>query len=344
MSSNNKKRVFSGVQPTGSLHLGNYLGAIKNFVNLQNDFDCLYCIVDLHAITVWQNPEDLRANILDVASAYLACGIDPTKSTIFVQSAVPYHAELSWIFNCISRVGWLNRMTQFKEKAGKNKENMSIGLYTYPILMAADILAYKATHVPVGEDQKQHIELSRDIAQKFNTDYKDRINLLTKNSEFFVLPKPLINGPVPRVMSLRDGKKKMSSSDLSDMSRINIMDDEDQIFNKIRKSKTDSGIIPSDISELDNRPELRNLISIYSGISKQSHQNILNEFSGEQFSKLKKYLTDILIAEICPIGHEMKKLISDPSYIDSILLDGAEKARAISKPILAETKKIIGLA
>ena len=337
-------RVFSGIQPSGNLHLGNYLGAIVNFVSLQNKAECIYCVVDLHSITVWQDPSHLYKNIHEITAGFVASGLDPKKNIIFNQSKVVEHSELSWILNCTARLGWLNRMTQFKEKAGKNKENMSIGLYTYPILMAADILAYKATHVPVGEDQKQHIELSRDIAQKFNTDYKDRISLLTKNSEFFVLPKPLINGPVPRVMSLRDGKKKMSSSDLSDMSRINIMDDEDQIFNKIRKSKTDSGIIPSDISELDNRPELRNLISIYSGISKQSHQNILNEFSGEQFSKLKKYLTDILIAEICPIGHEMKKLISDPSYIDSILLDGSEKARAISRPILAETKKIIGLA
>ena len=337
-------RVFSGIQPSGNLHLGNYLGAIVNFVSLQNKAECIYCVVDLHSITVWQEPNHLYKNIHEITAGFVASGLDPKKNIIFNQSKVVEHSELSWILNCTARLGWLNRMTQFKEKAGGNKENMSIGLYTYPILMAADILAYKATHVPVGEDQKQHIELSRDIAQKFNTDYKDRINLLTKNSEFFILPEPLINGPVPRVMSLRDGKKKMSSSDLSDMSRINILDDEDQISNKIRKSKTDSGTIPSDILELDNRPELRNLISIYSGISKQSPQNILNEFSGEQFSKLKKYLTDLLITEICPVGYEMRKLISDPTYIDGILLDGAEKAQAISKPILAETKKIIGLA
>ena len=337
-------RVFSGIQPSGNFHLGNYLGAIVNFVSLQNKAECIYCVVDLHSITVWQDPNKLYKNIHEITAGFIASGLDPNKNIIFNQSKVKEHSELSWILNCVARLGWLNRMTQFKEKAGKNKENMSIGLYTYPILMAADILAYKATHVPVGEDQKQHIELSRDIAQKFNIDFKDRIKSVIQKDEFFILPKPLINGPVPRVMSLRDGQKKMSSSDLSDMTRINILDDEDQIYNKIRKSKTDSDVIPSDFLGVDGRPELKNLISIYAGVSKQSPEDVIKEFGGEQFSKLKKNLTDLLISEICPIGSEMKKIISDPLYIDEVLSDGAERARTISEPILAETKKIIGLA
>ena len=338
MSSNNKKRVFSGVQPTGSLHLGNYLGAIKNFVNLQNDFDCLYCIVDLHAITVWQNPEDLRANILDVASAYLACGIDPTKSTIFVQSAVPYHAELSWIFNCISRVGWLNRMTQFKEKAGKNKEKVSSGLYTYPNLMAADILLYLADLVPVGDDQKQHLELTRDIAQKFNNDYSK-----FGGKDFFPIPEPLILEESSRVMSLRDGTKKMSKSETSSMTRIELRDENDLIIKKISKAKTDQFPIPESIGELDNRPEVKNLLNIFSSLSEEPILNILNNYSGKQFSDLKNDLSDLLINRLSPIRQELIKIDNDEGFLREVLNDGAIRAREKSEKNIKEIKKIIGL-
>ena len=338
MSSNNKKRVFSGVQPTGSLHLGNYLGAIKNFVNLQNDFDCLYCIVDLHAITVWQNPEDLRANILDVASAYLACGIDPTKSTIFVQSAVPYHAELSWIFNCISRVGWLNRMTQFKEKAGKNKEKVSSGLYTYPNLMAADILLYLADLVPVGDDQKQHLELTRDIAQKFNNDYSE-----FGGKDFFPIPEPLILEESSRVMSLRDGTKKMSKSETSSMTRIELKDENDLIIKKISKAKTDPFPIPESIDELDNRPEVKNLLNIFSSLSEDPILNILNNYSGKQFSDFKNDLSDLLINRLSPIRQELIKIDNDEGFLREVLNDGAIKAREKSEKNIKEIKKIIGL-
>ena len=338
MSSNNKKRVFSGVQPTGSLHLGNYLGAIKNFVNLQNDFDCLYCIVDLHAITVWQNPEDLRANILDVASAYLACGIDPTKSTIFVQSAVPYHAELSWIFNCISRVGWLNRMTQFKEKAGKNKEKVSSGLYTYPNLMAADILLYLADLVPVGDDQKQHLELTRDIAQKFNNDYSE-----FGGKDFFPIPEPLILEESSRVMSLRDGTKKMSKSETSSMTRIELRDENDLIIKKISKAKTDQFPIPESIGELDNRPEVKNLLNIFSSLSEEPILNILNNYSGKQFSDFKNDLSDLLINRLSSIRQELIKIDNDEGFLREVLNDGAIKAREKSEKNIKEIKKIIGL-
>ena len=338
MSSNNKKRVFSGVQPTGSLHLGNYLGAIKNFVNLQNDFDCLYCIVDLHAITVWQNPEDLRANILDVASAYLACGIDPTKSTIFVQSAVPYHAELSWIFNCISRVGWLNRMTQFKEKAGKNKEKVSSGLYTYPNLMAADILLYLADLVPVGDDQKQHLELTRDIAQKFNNDYSK-----FGGKDFFPIPEPLILEESSRVMSLRDGTKKMSKSETSSMTRIELRDENDLIIKKISKAKTDQFPIPESIGELDNRPEVKNLLNIFSSLNEEPILNILNNYSGKQFSDLKNDLSDLLINRLSPIRQELIKIDNDEGFLREVLNDGAIKAKEKSEKNIKEIKKIIGL-
>ena len=338
MSSNNKKRVFSGVQPTGSLHLGNYLGAIKNFVNLQNDFDCLYCIVDLHAITVWQNPEDLRANILDVASAYLACGIDPTKSTIFVQSAVPYHAELSWIFNCISRVGWLNRMTQFKEKAGKNKEKVSSGLYTYPNLMAADILLYLADLVPVGDDQKQHLELTRDIAQKFNNDYSE-----FGGKDFFPIPEPLILEESSRVMSLRDGTKKMSKSETSSMTRIELRDENDLIIKKISKAKTDQFPIPESIGELDNRPEVKNLLNIFSSLSEEPILNILNNYSGKQFSDFKNDLSDLLINRLSPIRQELIKIDNDEGFLREVLNDGAIKAKEKSEKNIKEIKKIIGL-
>ncbi len=337
-------RVFSGIQPSGNLHLGNYLGAIVNFVELQNKSQCIYCVVDLHSITVWQDPRSLRKNIREITAGFLASGLDPKKSIIFNQSSVQEHAELSWLLNCVARVGWLNRMTQFKEKAGKNKEKMSVGLYTYPVLMAADILAYKATHVPVGDDQKQHIELSRDIAQKFNIDFHDRILEITNEEEFFVLPEPQITGPVTRVMSLRDGLKKMSSSELSDMTRINLLDDADQITSKIKKAKTDSGEIPGQISEVYNRPELMNLVSIYAGVSAQSKEAVLNEFSGKQFSQLKESLTELLVLNICPIGNEMRKIINESEYLDNILKDGAKKAKAIAKPVLEETKKIIGLA
>ena len=338
MSSNNKKRVFSGVQPTGSLHLGNYLGAIKNFVNLQNDFDCLYCIVDLHAITVWQNPEDLRANILDVASAYLACGIDPTKSTIFVQSAVPYHAELSWIFNCISRVGWLNRMTQFKEKAGKNKEKVSSGLYTYPNLMAADILLYLADLVPVGDDQKQHLELTRDIAQKFNNDYSE-----FGGKDFFPIPEPLILEESSRVMSLRDGTKKMSKSETSSMTRIELRDENDLIIKKISKAKTDQFPIPESIGELDNRPEVKNLLNIFTSLGEEPILNILNNYSGKQFSDLKNDLSDLLINRLSPIRQELIKIDNDEGFLREVLNDGAIKAKEKSEKNIKEIKKIIGL-
>ena len=338
MSSNNKKRVFSGVQPTGSLHLGNYLGAIKNFVNLQNDFDCLYCIVDLHAITVWQNPEDLRANILDVASAYLACGIDPSKSIIFVQSAVPYHAELSWIFNCISRVGWLNRMTQFKEKAGKNKEKVSSGLYTYPNLMAADILLYLADLVPVGDDQKQHLELTRDIAQKFNNDYSK-----FGGKDFFPIPEPLILEESSRVMSLRDGTKKMSKSETSSMTRIELRDENDLIIKKISKAKTDQFPIPESIGELDNRPEVKNLLNIFSSLGEEPILNILNNYSGKQFSDFKNDLSDLLINRLSPIRQELIKIDNDEGFLREVLNDGAIKAKEKSEKNIKEIKKIIGL-
>ena len=337
-------RVFSGIQPSGNLHLGNYLGAIVNFVELQNTVQCIYCVVDLHSITVWQDPENLKRNIHEITAGFIASGLDPSKSIIFNQSSVQEHAELSWILNCVARVGWLNRMTQFKEKAGKNKEKMSVGLYTYPILMAADILAYKATHVPVGDDQKQHIELARDIAQKFNIDFHDRILEITNEEEFFVLPEPQITGPVTRVMSLRDGQKKMSSSELSDMTRINLLDNADQISNKIKKAKTDSAPIPEKMSEIDNRYELMNLLSIYAGIMGQSHEEVLNAFSGKQFSYLKDNLTELLVQNICPIGDEMKKIINEKEYLEKTLKEGAEKARVIAIPVLAETKKIIGLA
>ena len=338
MSLNKKQRVFSGVQPTGSLHLGNYLGAIKNFVNLQNDYDSLYCIVDLHAITVWQNPKALRSNILDVASSYLACGIDPKKSTIFVQSSVPQHAELAWIFNCISRIGWLNRMTQFKEKAGKNREKVSSGLYTYPNLMAADILLYLTDLVPVGDDQKQHLELTRDIAQKFNNDYSD-----FGGSNFFPIPEPLILSESSRVMSLRDGTKKMSKSETSSMTRIELKDDNDLIIKKISKAKTDALPIPSSIKELDDRPEVKNLISIFSSISEISISEVLNKYDGKQFSSFKKDLCDLLITRFEPIRNELTRIESDHSYLRKVLNDGSLRAIEKSEKTIRQIRKIVGL-
>ena len=299
MKKNFKEIVFSGVQPTGNLHLGNYLGAIKNFVELQKKMECIYCVVDLHAITVFQDPKELNRNILETTAGFIACGLDFKKSVIFNQSAVSGHAELAWIFNCVSRVGWMSRMTQFKEKAGANKENVSVGLYVYPNLMAADILLYKATHVPVGDDQKQHLELARDIAQKFNNDFKC--------GNFFPIPEPLIQKKISRVMSLRDGKKKMSKSEDSDYSRINLTDSEDDIRKKIKKAKTDSSPIPENLEDLKNRPEALNLLTIYSSVLGSSLEKTLKETSGKDFSKFKDNLSDVLIATICPIGKKIKQ-------------------------------------
>ncbi len=338
-----KERVFSGVQPTGNLHLGNYLGAIKRFVELQQKYECIYCVVDLHAITVAQDPAELTHNIREVTAAFIACGIDPKKHIIFNQSQVQEHAELAWIFNCIARIGWLNRMTQFKEKAGKDRENASIGLYAYPVLMAADILAYRATHVPVGEDQKQHLELARDIAQKFNNDFAERIKALGHGDAFFPLTEPLISGPATRVMSLRDGTKKMSKSDASDYSRINLTDVADEIAQKIRKARTDSEPLPSDEKALEARAEADNLVGIYAALANKTKADVLNQFAGAQFSKFKEDLTALSVEKLGPIGAEMKRLVQDTKYIDSVLADGSARARAIATPILKSVKDIVGL-
>jgi tryptophanyl-tRNA synthetase len=327
-------RIFSGVQPTGNLHLGNYLGAIRNFVGLQNDFDCIYCVVDLHAITVWQDPKELTDNTREVTAAFLAAGIDPEASIIFNQSQVAAHTQLAWIFNCVARLGWLNRMTQFKEKAGKHRENASVGLYAYPNLMAADILAYKATHVPVGEDQKQHLELTRDIAQKFNNDF---------GVDFFPEVEPLIFGEATRVMSLRDGSKKMSKSDPSDQSRITFTDSADEISKKIRRAKTDPDVLPSEPDGLDGRPEASNLVGIYAALSGRTLTEVLQEFGGRGFGDFKPALADLAIDKLAPISEEMRRLMADPGHIDDILSDGAARARAVAEPILTEIKKIIGL-
>ena len=330
-----KKRIFSGVQPTGNLHLGNYLGAIKNFVDLQNKFECIYCVVDLHAITNRQNPEELKANILETVASFIASGLDAEKNIIFNQASVAAHSELAWIFNCVARIGWMNRMTQFKEKAGLNKENASVGLLVYPNLMAADILIYKATHVPVGEDQKQHLELTRDIAKKFNNDF---------NCEnFFPIVEPLIPKKISRVMNLRDGKKKMSKSDESDYSRINLKDDKDLIDQKIKKAKTDTAPIPSTVNELKNRYEASNLISIYASINSIDIDQVLNEFGGKNFSTFKNKLSESIIERICPIGKEVKKLLKEQSYLNDILAKGAKKANLIAKDNLKEIYEIVGL-
>ena len=339
MQDKKKKVVFSGVQPTGALHLGNYLGAIKNFVHLQEEHDCLYCIVDLHAITVWQNPDDLKSNILDVASVYLAAGINPEKSSIFVQSTVPYHAELAWILNCITRIGWLNRMTQFKEKAGKNRENVSSGLYTYPNLMAADILLYFSNLVPVGDDQKQHLELTRDIAQKFNNDYSDFGGI-----DFFPIPDPLILDGTSRVMSLRDGTKKMSKSDPSVMSRIEFKDSNDLIVKKISKAKTDPLPIPIDISELKKRPEVNNLLLIFSSLSNLELTDVLNDYSGKQFSQFKKDLSDLIISKIEPIREELNRLDNDQKFLKEILKKGTDEAIKRSSINMKKIRNIVGLS
>ncbi|MCX8503522.1 MAG: tryptophan--tRNA ligase [Beijerinckiaceae bacterium] len=337
-----KELVFSGVQPTGNLHLGNYLGAITKFVALQNSHDCIYCVVDLHAITVPQDPAALTANIREVTAAFIACGIDPKKHIIFNQSQVPEHAELAWVFNCTARLGWLNRMTQFKEKAGKDRENASVGLYAYPALMAADILVYRATHVPVGEDQKQHLELARDIAQKFNNDFSASIESHGFGDAFFPLPEPLIQGPATRVMSLRDGTKKMSKSDPSDYSRINLTDDADAIAQKVRKAKTDPEPLPSEEKGLEPRPEADNLVGIYAALSDVSKADVLAEFGGAQFSTFKSALVDLSVAKLGPIGAEMKRLVADPAYIDSVLADGSERAGVLARKNMNAVKDILG--
>ena len=330
-----KKIVFSGVQPTGNLHLGNYLGALKNFVSLQSKMQCIYCVVDLHAITTFQKPDELKKNVLETVASFLAAGLNPEKSIIFNQSAVPGHAELSWILNCVSRVGWLNRMTQFKDKAGSDKEKASVGLYIYPNLMAADILLYKATHVPVGADQKQHLELSRDIAQKFNNDFNCK--------DFFPLPEPLIQKNISRVMSLRDGTKKMSKSEESDYSRINLQDSADEIMKKIKKAKSDSEQIPDSLKSLENKPEALNLINIYSEISKVNLEKVLNEMSGKEYSFLKTKLAEILVSEITPIGKEIKKLLQDRAYLEAILIKGKKKASIIAEENLKNIREKVGL-
>ena len=330
-----KKIVFSGVQPNGNLHLGNYLGALKNFVSLQKNMDCIYCVVDLHEITVFQNPNELKNNILETTASFLATGLDPLKSIIFNQSSVSEHSELAWILNCVSRIGWLNRMTQFKDKAGSDKEKASVGLYIYPNLMAADILLYKATHVPVGADQKQHLELSRDIAQRFNKDF---------NCEnFFPLPEPLIPKNISRVMSLRDGTKKMSKSETSDYSRINLKDNADEIIKKIKKAKSDSKAIPDNIKSLKERPEALNLLNIYSEITKIELENVIKEMSGKDYSFVKKKLADVLIDEICPVGKEIDKLMGDKTHLLQILKKGTEKARIIAEENLKNIREKVGL-
>jgi tryptophanyl-tRNA synthetase len=360
-----KPLVFSGMQPTHTLHIGNYLGALSRWVDMQATHDCIYCVVDMHAITVPQDPADLQKAIREVTAAYIAAGIDPKRSIIFNQSQVTEHAELAWVFNCIARLGWLNRMTQFKEKAGKDRENASIGLYAYPALMAADILAYRATHVPVGEDQKQHLELARDIAKKFNVDFAKRIVDLGYNVDseglgagwdqsglehlpydtspaFFPLPEPLTQGPAPRVMSLRDGLKKMSKSDPSDLSRINLTDDADAISNKIRRAKTDPEPLPSEVAGLKDRPEALNLVTIYAALSNQTVDSVLSEFGGGQFSSFKQALGDAAVARLAPIAGEMRKLLADLTHIDAILADGSNRARAIAKPNMDAVKDIVG--
>ncbi len=330
-----KKLVFSGVQPTGNLHLGNYLGALRNFVKLQKEMNCIYCVVDLHAITTFQNPDNLRKNVLETVAGFIATGLNPNKSILFNQSSVSGHAELAWILNCVSRIGWLNRMTQFKDKAGSDKEKASVGLYIYPNLMAADILLYKATHVPVGADQKQHLELSRDIAQKFNNDFKCK--------DFFPIPEPLISKKVSRVMSLRDGTKKMSKSEESDYSRINLKDSSDDIIKKVKKAKSDSEQIPDNLKSLEQKPEAMNLINIYSEISKNSLDEVLKEMSGKEYSYLKKKLAEVLISEITPVGKEIKKLLGDRSHLEQILKKGNEKANIIAEENLKNVREKVGL-
>ena len=336
-------RVFSGMQPTGNLHLGNYLGALTRWVEMQNTHDCLYCIVDMHAITLWQDPVELKTAIRSVAAAYLAAGLDPGRSIIFNQSQVAEHAELAWVLSCVARLGWLNRMTQFKEKAGKDREQASVGLYAYPVLMAADILVYKATHVPVGDDQKQHLELTRDIAQKFNNDYVAAIRAAgCDDGAFFPLCEPVIMGPATRVMSLRDGTKKMSKSDPSELSRINMTDDADTIARKIQKAKTDPEPLPSEELGLATRPEADNLVGIFAALANKSKAQVLQDFGGAQFSKFKTALAELAVARVGPVNAEMSRLLADPKEIDRVLADGAARARVLAAPIMRQVKDIVG--
>jgi tryptophanyl-tRNA synthetase len=335
--------VFSGVQPTGNLHLGNYLGALKRFVEMQATHPCLYCVVDLHAMTMPHDPAQLRQNTRDVTAAFLACGIDPMRNIVFNQSRVAEHAELAWVFDCVARLGWLNRMTQFKEKAGKDRENASIGLYNYPVLMAADILIYRATHVPVGDDQKQHLELARDIAQKFNNDFAASITAHGHGDAFFPLPEPLIQGPATRVMSLRDGTKKMSKSDPSEYSHIALTDDADTIVQKIRKAKTDAGALPGEAAGLAGRPEADNLVGIFAALGDETKADVLRRFAGSQFSTFKNALADLTVARLGPIRAKISQLSADPAYVDSVLAAGAERARTIARPNMDAVKDVVGL-
>jgi len=329
-----KERVLSGVQPTGDLHLGNYLGALVKFARLQHEMETFIFVADLHALTEWVDPKKLKSNVREIAAAYLATGLDPKVATIFAQSAVPEHAELAWVFNCVARLGWLDRMTQFKDKAGKHKERASVGLYAYPVLQAADILLYKATHVPVGEDQRQHLELTRDIAGKFNHDFEV--------PGFFPLPDALTQGPGARVMSLRDGSAKMSKSDPSDYSRINLTDDADAISQKIRKARTDAEPLPEKLDDLAGRPEALNLVAIYAALAGRTPQEVLGEFAGQGFGAFKPKLADLAVSVLGPIGGEMRRLLADPAEIDRILGDGAARARALAAPTMAEVRKIVG--
>ena len=337
------ERVFSGVQPTGNLHLGNYLGALKRFVEMQATHPCIYCVVDLHAMTMPHDPAQLARTTREVTAAFLACGIDPEKNIVFNQSRVSEHAELAWVFDCVARLGWLNRMTQFKEKAGKDRENASIGLYNYPVLMAADILLYRATHVPVGDDQKQHLELTRDIAQKFNNDFAAQIAANGHGDAYFPLPDPLIQGPATRVMSLRDGTKKMSKSDPSEYSLIALTDDADAISQKVRKAKTDAGALPSEIEGLAGRPEADNLVGIFAALNDQTKADVLKAFGGAQFSGFKNALVDLAVAKLAPIRAEILRLNAEPAHVDAVLAEGARKARTIARSNMDEVKDILGL-
>ena len=347
-----KPLVFSGVQPTGNLHLGNYLGAIRKFVALQDNNDCIYCVVDQHALTAQLVHDDLKGQTRAITAAFLAAGIDPEKHIVFNQSAVPQHAELAWIFNCVARIGWMNRMTQFKDKAGKDRENASLGLYAYPSLMAADILVYRATHVPVGDDQKQHLELARDIAQKFNIDFMEHVRSKGLGVDvmvgeepvhaYFPLVEPLIDGPAPRVMSLKDGTKKMSKSDPSDLSRVNLMDDAETISKKIRKAKTDPDALPSEVDGLKGRAEADNLVGIFAALADRTKADVLTEYGGQQFSVFKPALVDLAVTVLAPISGEMRKLMDDPGHIDAVLRDGGARARVLAEKTMQEVRDIIG--
>ncbi|TDQ61869.1 tryptophanyl-tRNA synthetase [Maritalea mobilis] len=338
-----QNRLFSGVKPSGDLHLGNYLGAIRRFAPMQEQFDCIFCVVDMHAITVWQEPEDLRHKTREIAATYIATGVDPKKSIIFNQSQVMQHAELAWIFNCVARIGWMNRMTQFKDKAGKNRENASLGLYAYPSLMAADILLYRGTHVPVGDDQKQHLELTRDIAQKFNNDFKKQIvEEGFEDGDFFPLTEPLISGPAMRIMSLRDASKKMSKSDDSEMACIGLMDSADDIAKKLRKAKTDPEPLPSEMEGLEDRREARNLVEIYAALANISSEDVLKEFGGQGFGAFKPALAELAVEKLAPISEETKRMLADPAEVDNILRDGAGRAREIAEETMKHVRQIVG--